>query len=305
MPIQLECPGCKATLNVPEELAGKSGKCVHCGHRVLVPGAEKKGIGGALVPTLFEATPEAMVRELSARQQSALLLLFRPAEETGSYDLTEIADSEIKCIATDDINVPRFAQLIASIEKRFGSKKRGPAAPAANEPFELKGDRLGSTLYDFKRKYARSVEGSAVTLPICSDTAWGANKATLHSEPWHREAGIVYGRVDLPSENNSPTVAGVKTELLLYRFVDGRLYQISASFPTDQFHVVSEAAVKKFGAVSRESTKPRQLIWENEVSEVVLTRGSVHPPEASVLHLFHKELAQVAESRTPQGSDDI
>ena len=35
--MQIECPRCKATLQVPDELAGKQGKCIHCGHRLVVP----------------------------------------------------------------------------------------------------------------------------------------------------------------------------------------------------------------------------------------------------------------------------
>src|SRR5262245_1398676 len=37
MPIQLECPSCKQTLLVPDNLAGKQGNCVHCGQRLTVP----------------------------------------------------------------------------------------------------------------------------------------------------------------------------------------------------------------------------------------------------------------------------
>ena len=40
IPMQLECPNCKATLQVPDEMAGKQGKCIHCGHRLVVPGAK-------------------------------------------------------------------------------------------------------------------------------------------------------------------------------------------------------------------------------------------------------------------------
>jgi hypothetical protein len=100
-------------------------------------------------------------------------------------------------------------------------------------------------------------------------------------------------------------VAGVKTELLLYQFVDGQLFRIAASLPTDQFHVVSEAAVKKYGPVTRETQKPRQLVWENPLAWVALTRGSVHPRESSVLELVHRELQAVAASRTPTGAADI
>lgn len=324
MPIQIECPGCKNTLNVPDELAGKQGKCIHCGQRLTVPGkpvagstgnatggngggSAVGGSSGSLSSGLFEATPEAMVRELYRRQQSALLLVL-PTPEDGAYDLSKVADSDLKCIVTEDINQARFAQLVASFIQRFAPRKKGQPAAAAPTPeemlYELKGDRLGMTLDEFKEKYQRSGEGG-VRLPLCSDTAWGANKASLRAEPWHARENIINARIDLPAEDNSPTVAGVKTELLLYQFVDGKLFRITAMFPTDKFHMVSEAAVKKYGAVTRETQKPRQLIWENPIAWISLNRGSVHPPEPSVLELVHRELQHLADSRTPTSAADI
>ena len=304
MPIQIECPGCKATIHVADELAGKHGRCVQCGQRDHRAG--KTNHRAAFRRTVFEATPEAMVRELYRRQQTALLLVF-PTPEDGPYDLANVADADLKCIATEDINQARFADLVASFARRFGPRPKGtpPRVPTTDEMlYQLKGDRLGMSLDDFKQKYHRQVEGGH-KLPLCSDTAFGANKASLHSESWHREAGIVYARVDLPAEDNSPTVAGVKTELLLYQFVDGKLFRISAWLPTDQFHLVSEAAIKKFGPVTRKTQKPRQLIWENPLAWVALSRGSVHPRESSVLELVHRELQQLAVSRTPTAAADI
>ena len=32
--LRIECPGCKAVLQVEESLAGKQGKCIHCGHKI-------------------------------------------------------------------------------------------------------------------------------------------------------------------------------------------------------------------------------------------------------------------------------
>ncbi len=303
MPIQIECPGCKAAIQVPDEAAGKQGKCMQCGHRIAVPGG--KATLGGISPPLFEATPESMVRELHSREQSAMLLVF-PTPADGSYDLANVADSELKCIVTEDINQARFADLAASFAKRFAPRKKGQAAPQSPEEmlYQLKGDRLGMSLEDFKQKYARHVE-SGQKLPLCSDTAFGANKASLHSEPWHREVGIIYARVDLPAEDNSPTVAGIKTELLLYQFVDGKLFRIAASFPTDQFHVVHEAAIKKYGPATRETQKPRQIVWENPLAWVALTRGSVHPRESSLLELVHRQLHELASSRTPTAAADI
>jgi hypothetical protein len=341
MPLQLECPGCKATLHVPDELAGKQGKCIHCGHRITVPSGpgvrgSVSGIGlrpptatnppaaspappspgnvaasasmsGNFSSGLFEATPESMVREIFRRQQTALMLVF-PTPADGSYDLANIPDSDLKCIATEDINQARFLQLVASFAQRYGPRKKGPGSSvtvsAEEMLYELKGDKLGMTLEEFKQKYERSGEGGA-RLPLCSDTAWGANKASLRPQPWHARAGIVHARIDLPSEDDSPTVAGVKTELLLYEFVDGKLFRIAAWLPTDKFHLISEAAISKYGPVSRETQKPRQLVWENPMAWIALTRGTVHPPEPSVIELVHRQLHQLAESRVPSGATDI
>ena len=85
-----------------------------------------------------------MVRELYRRQQSALLLVF-PLPPDGSYDLANVPDADLKCIATEDINQARFAQLVASFAKRFAPRKKsvGRAQRVEEQLYELKGDRLG------------------------------------------------------------------------------------------------------------------------------------------------------------------
>jgi hypothetical protein len=100
-------------------------------------------------------------------------------------------------------------------------------------------------------------------------------------------------------------LAGVKTDLLLYQFVDGKLFRISAFFPTDLFHVVSDAVIQKFGPPAYDTKQPRELGWENLVSRIVLTRGTVHPRTPSMLHLIHKELVELADSRVPKGAADM
>lgn len=302
MPLKVQCPGCKAILQIAEELAGRQGKCIHCGHQLTVP---KPSGTTSISPTLLESTAEAMVRELRRRNLSALLLLFRPTEE-GSYDLADVPDANMKCIVTEDVNAKRFAQLVPSIPKRFGTRRGAPVtrSVAPDEPYELKGDRLGMSLAEFKQKYARFTSDGRQDLPICSDQSFGG-RADLHSQAWHRPAGIVHARVDLPEEENSPTVAGVKTDLLLYHFVDEKLFRISAFFPTDEFHLVSEAVAQKYGPASHETKQPRELVWENPLSLIVLSRGTVHPRTASAMHVIHKELMAAAESRTPTGAEDI
>ena len=136
--------------------------------------------------------------------------------------------------------------------------KLGGMAQGPDEPYELKGDPLGMKLADFKQKYARFTQDARQDLPICSDQPGYIGKADLHGEAWHRRAGIIHARVDIPLEDNSPTVAGVKTDLLLYQFVDGQLFRITALFATDLFHVVSEAVVQKYGPPTREIKQPRE-----------------------------------------------
>jgi DNA-directed RNA polymerase subunit RPC12/RpoP len=345
--LRIECPGCKAILQVEEALAGKQGKCIHCGHRIIVPNQSGVAISAQPLPTspppppvapppppvaaipasplpvqfLTEASPESMVRELFDRKKSALLLVFEPGEDD-SYDLADVPDNKLKCIATEDINQARFAALVESFGKRFAPRKPAQRAPGSasgdfgqsgiglgggggDQLFELKGDRLGMSLEDFKKRYARFTNDGRQDLPICSDQGWGGGRTDLHSEAWHRQAGIVHGRIDNPSEDNSPTIAGLKTDLLLYHFVDGLLYRISAFFATDQFHVVSDAVMKKYGPPHREVKQPRELIWENAVAWVDLLRGSVHPRTPSTLNLVHKQLLALAESRAPKGASDI
>jgi hypothetical protein len=327
--LRIECPGCKAVLQIEEALSGRQGKCIHCGHKIVVPrndGTAPPRPAPQPVQFLTEASPEAMVRELGERRKSALLLVFEPAAD-GSYDLANVPDAKLKCIATEDVTQPRFAQLVASFGKRFAAKrpaarppqsaassanedhsligKLGGTAPAPNEPHELKGDQLGMTLEDFKSRYARFTDDGRQDLPICSNQPGYIGKAELHGEAWHQRAKIVHARVDHPLEEKSPTIAGVKSDLMLYKFVDGRLFCIEAWFATDMFHMVSEALVEKYGPPTRENRQPREMIWENEVSLIGLTRGTVHPRVASTLHLIHKQLMSDAESRKPQGAADV
>ena len=98
-----------------------------------------------------------MVRELHDRDKSALLLVFEPSPE-GSYDLADVPDAKLKCIATEDITPQRFSQLVSSFGKRFAPRKPAPAPVKPPEPsvigqlsgtpldpdapYELKGDQL-------------------------------------------------------------------------------------------------------------------------------------------------------------------
>ena len=169
-----------------------------------------------------------MIRELHERRKSALLLVFEPSPE-GSYDLADVPDAKIKCIATEDINSrgsPNWSPASASVSlsrkpaaTRAVHRTQSASAPAPSrrrrtassmvgrlsgtvhgpdEPYEIKGDWLGMTMADFKQKYARFTPDGRQDLPICSDMPGYIGKAELHGEAWHRKANIVHARVDNP-----------------------------------------------------------------------------------------------------------
>jgi hypothetical protein len=142
-------------------------------------------------------------------------------------------------------------------------------------------------------------------MPYCSDSSPGQSNPTLWTEPWHAAAGIVHGRVELPSEGNSPTVAGVKSELFLYHFVDGQLFRMTALFDTEAFHLVREALGQKYGPPTSEIKDPLEVAWENAASTVRLVRGTMRPKKFSSLLLIHHALQRLAESRTPKRGDDV
>ena len=81
----------------------------------------------------------------------------------------------------------------------------------------------------------------------------------------------------MPSEGNSPTIAGVKTELVLYHFVDGRLFRITVLFDTEAIHLIREAIVTKHGLPTSETKEPVEIAWQNAVSTIRLVRGMMRP----------------------------
>ena len=155
---------------------------------------------------------------------------------------------------------------------------------------------------DFKAKYARFTPDGRQDLPICSDMPGYIGKADLHGEAWHRRAGIIHARVDNPLEDNSPTVAGVKTDLLLYQFVDGKLFRISAWFATDLFHLVSEAVRQEIRpADQRNEAAARTDLGKQRLADQCSPAApSTRGPHSS-LHLVHKQLLAARRIADAQG----
>ena len=306
MPIQVTCPQCNALLQVNEKLAGQKGKCPKCSAVVTIPGTDHTQRPSAQ-RMLCDASPREMVAELFRRKKSAVLAYFdTPA--TNSYKLTELADLKIDCLGSEEMNVDQLRQVLDDLSTL--SKPKAPGAisiDAADEEqlYELKGDQLGMSLADFQIKHSRRISGQPISLPWCSDSMPDHKIPELLVEDWHTKAGIVHGRLDLPLENNSPTIAGVKTDLLLYQFVDGQLFRITAFFDTDSFHIIRDSIIKKYGPPKSETSEPREFTWGNRRSSIKLTRGTIRPKAASLLHFMHDNLLEKANLRQPSREDDL
>jgi hypothetical protein len=336
--IRLECASCHAILQVRAELAWQQGRCPKCGATVNVPApaASDSAVASAAAPVAMAASPPPplsppasppapqppaamtpaalslaqamapdMMAEIARRKKSAVLVVFETPTD-GDYEISRSPAANVRCYRTADINDAQVMVVLGELGQMTQgqrNQKGGIGLRPDALPYELKGDRLGMTLADFKSKYARTVGG--MKMPYCSDMAPGQANAALRSEPWHAAAGIVHGRVDLPSESNSPTVAGVKSELLLYHFVDGQLFRMTALFDTEAFHLVRDALEQKQGDPTTEIKDPLELAWANGVSTIRLVRGTMRPKKFSSLHFIHDELQRLAESRLPQRDSDL
>lgn len=304
MTIEIQCPGCNAVLRVDRKHAGQKGKCQQCGAAVTLP---TEPAFSSRSPTLAEATPDEIVAELTTRDRSAVLVLF-DTPESGQYEAQDLANAKVRCYSTDDMDDSKMLQALGNlgrIAQGIDQKREIQVEAATEKLLEFKGDHLGMSLAEFKIKHKRKTSGIGVTLPWCSSDTPDRVIQGLLAEPWHAKYGIVHARVDLPVENNSPTVAGVKTELFLYQFLDARLARMTAFFDTDSFHVVREAIAEKHGTPTHEAEHPLQFIWDKGVATVHLVRGAIRPKKASLLHFAHNRLLKEMEQRTPKKTDDL
>jgi hypothetical protein len=190
---------------------------------------------------LADATPLDVVREMWHRKKSAVLITFN-TPPSGQYHVDSLRGAGVQCFGTEDMTPLQLCEAITSFGTMSVTKQKNSVAAAVNadQPHELKGDYLGMNLAEFKQKHSRRAPASGQKLPWCSDEVSGQHHPELHTEPGMAAVGIVHCRIDLPFES-SPTIAGVNTELLLYQFVDGKLFSIHAQFDTDFFQAIQNS----------------------------------------------------------------
>jgi hypothetical protein len=326
---QGRCPKCGAPISVPGAAVGNVTASISAplsnaapDRPPIVESAGRQSLAGGAPPVaaasmasvqlpqsvpLWQASAPDMMVEIFRRKKSAVLVVFEtPAG--GSYAISRTPEANVRCYRTEDMNDAQLMQVLEQLghmSQGMRNQKGGIGLQAEGQPlpFDLKGDRLGMTLDEFKKKYARQL--GAVQMPFCSDSCPGQANQALWSEPWHVAAGLINARVDLPSEGNPPTVAGVRTDLFLYHFVDGKLFKMTVLFDTEAFHIIHDAMLKKQGPPSKENREKMEVTWENGVSTIKLVRGSMRPKKSSSLLYMHNALQKSAEGRAPQRSSDL
>lgn len=308
MAIEIECECCKSTIRVRDELAGRTGLCRHCGSSITIPKPDDAWSKRLLI----DATPEDMIKEINRRKQRGVLLLFdceggRPLQ-SGDISASNEQKAKLRTIGASEFDQRQLADIyrhLAGVAEQKSDADQALEKELQSDVFALKGDDLGMSLGDFKRKHARRVEGSGKLAPWCSDELPGQAVRDLVTESWHVAAGIVHARIDYPEENNPPTIAGVPTELVIYQFLDSKLFQITAFFGCDAFHQVGSALRTKFGAPHSEKGVPRRYEWWTMASTICLKQGSLRPPTPTVLSYAHDELVKLASMRKPDYFADL
>ena len=281
-------------------MAGKSGKCPRCAALIVVPALP-----------LSKITPDEVVAEFHRRGKSAVLIVFETPDD-GNYALHESKKISVSCVGSDDMSDTQLQTLIRSIATLSQLQEQGALLnddERSTVPYEFKGDRLGMDLEEFKRKYHRKVKGDPRPAPCSSEYNPRYGNPSLLAESWHTDAGIVHCSLDFPfelySDRPKPTVAGVDAELLVYKFVDGKMYQISAFFETPSFETVRSALIEKYGEPAKEDKRPAMLFWWNGCSSISLRRGKLNPKQYSHVHFTLDELQSIVLERTPSGSEDL
>lgn len=329
--IKFNCGHCGARIQVQEQRVGTQGKCPSCKELIKVPNSNQKSEEPGQQICLAQASLENILAEVQSRGYGGILLTFSaPKANPGNVESLRVTYSE-------NLSDQQVRKVLAHVAA-MAEKTERPDLPThtSAEPYDFKGDQLGMSLVKFKSKYRRKADGDPRYLPFSSDEdsqqrvealadTLGADhplvklhksesklnepNSSLLEEPWHRSAGIVSCRKEYPFELMSgrkrETVAGVSTEVVVYRFIEDQLYQIVILFDTRDYEMVESAFIQKYGATERESKRPRKLFWNNGVSTIALFRGRISPSEHSQVIFGHDSLWSKASANSPSPTDDI
>jgi hypothetical protein len=239
----------------------------------------------------------------------------RPCKLANLLLLAALAASLVRCASAEE-KASAAAQRKADDEW----EAKQVQLPVEKRPFDIKGDRLGMSLAAFKRKYYRDLGPNKTPAPHCSDNRPDQDNPMLFYKADMAKAGIVAAAPTYPheafdSKPVKPLIAGVEAESFVYKFTDGKLYEISITFGQKKFPRVKEALKAKFGEPNGKETETYQslfgaksdgeaIVWSNEVSTILLWERA--GDLTSMMLVTDKQLSADAEKKLSQvrGSSD-
>jgi hypothetical protein len=197
--------------------------------------------------------------------------------------------------------------LIVAISSSSGQMQSQTASP----PYDLKGDRLGMSLGDFRDKHHRNVgdvdvkgkyHEDAHQAPFCEDKGNGLTECQIYF-PFEKAEGKA-----------AETIANAPADLM-FEFVDGKLWGISAVFKQADFETVKKGFTEKFGDPKSSESKMYQnafgatfsgqiLGWNNGTSTILLIERNRNLNTSSV-QMEHTALAAIAKARTSKSKPDM
>ena len=174
-------------------------------------------------------------------------------------------------------------------------------AQAAPVRFEFKGDRLGMSLFSFKRHHMASYGATDPSGTRCTD------EPPLAGRDAQVDDAVKHGLVDCLLDT---TIVGHEAKDAMYRFVDVKLYTIFVRFPHDGFPKLMAAMRSKYGTERTVSVEPLQNLfgarfdgrtaaWKNG-SDAAYVREYDRDRETSGFAIIDIPASLTAASRTPQ-----
>ncbi len=171
---------------------------------------------------------------------------------------------------------------------------------AQTAPYDIKGDVLGSSLYEFREKYRHIPAGEDQTAPFCESSPEGLARCQVYFPYEKRDHWVPPSSgIGVPAICDAvhETIANVRADLY-YNFVDGKLFMINGSFSQSDFKTVEQAFIEKFGPPKSRTVEQFQNAfgakfdgvtegWENGVSSIILHEraGDLNSSEFTAVHL--------------------
>ncbi len=199
------------------------------------------------------------------------------------------------------------------------------------------------SLSEFKAKHYHLPKGDKRSGPFCSDQYSGANPdevsitAPIFATPAmtstqmkelqtqadqvrdaYIRAGLIDCQIYFPFEQiqgSVSTIPNIPMKLLNFKFVDGRLFNISGLFLQEKFERMRQAFVTKYGLPTSTEQETYQnsfgatfpgviLTWNNGVSSITLAERTSRA-DTSSLTFLHLELAREADRKQPKPRPDL